>query len=121
MHSVNIDFVSYFDHASQICKQVDSKHRGLLIELRQNSESGKNKKIITTICDVRSPIVTSEQHLFQTIVQFGKTIVLPRKLATGSIYDYHFCYCPQVVILFEVLRIVSMSRQTWNLLGVSLP
>ncbi len=32
-------------------------------------------------------MVVSEQHLFQTIVQFDKTIVLPRKLATGSIHD----------------------------------
>ncbi len=50
-------------------------------------------------------IVTSEQHLYQTIVQFGETIVLPRKLATGNIHDYIFCYCPLVDILFEVLRI----------------
>ncbi len=42
--------------------------------------------------------VASEEHLFQTIV-------LPRKLATGSIHDYLFCYCPLVGILFEVLRI----------------
>ncbi len=42
----------------------------------------------------------------QTIVQFDKTIVFPRNLATGSIYDYLFCYCPLVGILFEVLRIV---------------
>ncbi len=40
----------------------------------------------------------SEQHLYQTIV-------LPRKLTTGSIHDYLFCYCPLVCILFEVLRI----------------
>ncbi len=32
-------------------------------------------------------MVASEQHLYQ-IVQFDKTIVLPRKLATGSIHDY---------------------------------
>ncbi len=29
-------------------------------------------------------MVASEQHLFQTIVQFDKTIVFPRKLAMGS-------------------------------------
>ncbi len=51
-------------------------------------------------------IVTSEQYLYQTIVQFDKTIVLPRKLAIGNIHDYLFCYCPLVGILFEVLRIV---------------
>ncbi len=45
-------------------------------------------------------MVTSEQHLYQTIV-------LPRKLATGSIHDYLFCYCPLVGILFKVLRIDS--------------
>ncbi len=50
-------------------------------------------------------MVATEQHLYQTIVQFDKTIVLPRKFATGCIYDYPFCYCPLVGILFEVLRI----------------
>ncbi len=54
-------------------------------------------------------IVASEQHLYQTIVQFDKTIVLPTKLATGSIHDYLFCYCPLVNILFEVLRIVDQK------------
>ncbi len=43
-------------------------------------------------------VVASEQDLYQTIV-------LPRKLATGSIHDYLFCYCLLVGILFEVLRI----------------
>ncbi len=43
-------------------------------------------------------MVASEQHLYQTIV-------LERKLATGSIHDYLFCYCPLVGILFKVLRI----------------
>ncbi len=50
-------------------------------------------------------MVASEQHLFQTTVQFDKTIVLHRKLATGSIHDYLFCYCPLVGIIFEILRI----------------
>ncbi len=50
-------------------------------------------------------MVASEQDLYQTMVQFDKTIVFPRKLATGSIHDYLFCYCPIVGILFEVLRI----------------
>ncbi len=58
-----------------------------------------------TIVTSDSIIVTSEQHLYQTIVQFDKTIVLPRKLATGNIHDYLFCHCPLVGILFEVLRI----------------
>ncbi len=31
---------------------------------------------------------SSEQHSYQTIV-------LPRKLATGSIHDFCICYCPQ--------------------------
>ncbi len=44
-------------------------------------------------------MVASEQHLYHIIV-------LPRKLATGSIHDYLFCNCPLVDILFEVLRIV---------------
>ncbi len=50
-------------------------------------------------------MVASEHHLYQIIVQFDKTIVLPRNLATRSIHDYLFCYCPLVDILFEVLRI----------------
>ncbi len=50
-------------------------------------------------------MVASEQHLYQTIV-------LPRKLAIGSIHDYLFCYCPVVGILFEVRRI-------YNFLGFS--
>ncbi len=54
-------------------------------------------------------MVASEQHLYQTIVQFDKTIVLPRKLATGIIHDYLFCYSPIVRILFEVLRINPQS------------
>ncbi len=43
-------------------------------------------------------MLTSKQHLYQTIV-------LPRQLATGSIHDYLFCYCPLEGILLEVLRI----------------
>ncbi len=38
-------------------------------------------------------MVASEQHLYQTIVHFDKTILLPRKLVIGSIHDYIFCYC----------------------------
>ncbi len=47
-------------------------------------------------------MVASEQHLYQTII-------LPRKLITGSIHDYLLCYCPLVGILFEVLRIARAS------------
>ncbi len=43
-------------------------------------------------------MVAPEQHLYQIIV-------LPRKLATGSIHNYNFWYCPLVGILFEVPRI----------------
>ncbi len=50
-------------------------------------------------------MVASEEHFYQRIVQFDKTMVLPRKPATGSIHDYLFCYCPLVGIPFEVLRI----------------
>ncbi len=46
--------------------------------------------------------MVAEQHLYQTIV-------IPRKLATGSIHDYPFCYCPLVSILFEVLRIANIT------------
>ncbi len=47
-------------------------------------------------------MVASEQHLY-------KTIVLLRKLATESIHDYLFGYCPLVGILFKVLRIVRLQ------------
>ncbi len=50
-------------------------------------------------------MVASEKHLYQTIVQFDKTIVLARNLATGNILDYPFYYCSLVGILFKVLRI----------------
>ncbi len=43
-------------------------------------------------------MVALEQHLYLAIV-------LPRKLATGSINNYLFCYSPLVGILFEVLKI----------------
>ncbi len=46
-------------------------------------------------------MVAWEQHLYQTIV-------LPKKLSTGNIHDYLFCYCPLVGILFEVLRIMAL-------------
>ncbi len=57
-------------------------------------------------------MVVASEHLYQTIV-------LPRKLATGSIHDYFFCYCPLVGILFEVLRIPTNSESVkriylWN-------
>ncbi len=42
-------------------------------------------------------MVASEKHLYQTIV-------LPRKLATGSIHDYIFLL---VGFPFEVLRIID--------------
>ncbi len=38
----------------------------------------------------RVTMVASEQHLYQTIVQFDKRIVWPRKLETGGIHDYSF-------------------------------
>ncbi len=50
-------------------------------------------------------MVALKQQLYQTMVQFDKIIVLLRKLATGIIHDYLFCYCPLVCVLFEVLRI----------------
>ncbi len=64
----------------------------------------------TTIVTSYCTIVMSGQHFYQTIVQFDKTIVFPRKLTTGSIHDYLFCYCPLVGILFEVLRIKGMEH-----------
>ncbi len=65
----------------------------------------------TTIVTSGCTIVISEQHLYQTIVQFDKTIVLPRNLATGRIHDYLFCNCPLEAILFEVLRIHVWGSQ----------
>ncbi len=59
--------------------------------------------LVTSDCT----IVTSG-HLCQTIVQFDKTIVLPRNPATGSIHDYLFCNSP----LFEVLRITELCNST---------
>ncbi len=66
-------------------------------------------------------MVASEQHLFKTIVQFDKTIVLPRKCTTGSIHDYLFCYCPLVGTPFEVLRIhyIIPSLTSGQLLSIS--
>ncbi len=49
-------------------------------------------------------MLASGQHLYQTIVEFDK-IVLPRKLASRGIHDYHFFLMPLVGIVFEVLRI----------------
>ncbi len=62
----------------------------------------------TTIVTSDCTIVTSEQHLYQTIVQFDKTIELPRKFAIGSKHNYLYCYCPLVGILFEVLTILKI-------------
>ncbi len=44
-----------------------------------------------------------------TIVESDITIVVPWQLSTGSKLDYLFCYCPLVGILFEVLRIESVT------------
>ncbi len=52
--------------------------------------------------------MVASEHLYQTIVQVDKiTVVLSRKLATGSICYYIFGYYPLVGILLEVLRIVA--------------
>ncbi len=54
--------------------------------------------IVTSACTIVTSghltIVASEQHLYQTIVQFDKTIVFPRKLASGSIHAYFFATAP---------------------------
>ncbi len=52
-------------------------------------------------------MVVSEQHLYQTIV-------LPRKLATGHIHDYLFCYCPLVGILSEE-HVIGNGRFVFNM------
>ncbi len=54
--------------------------------------------------------MVASEHLYQTIVQFDKTI-LPRKLATGSIHDYFFAAAPLVGIPFEVLRIAGATKK----------
>ncbi len=46
-------------------------------------------------------MVASEQHLYQAIVQFDKTILLPRKPTTGSIQDYIFWLLPPSVYYTE--------------------
>ncbi len=58
----------------------------------------------TTIVTSYFTIVTKGHHgsIRTTFVSNSIT----RKLATGSIHDYLFCYCPLVGILFEVLRIL---------------
>ncbi len=55
----------------------------------------------TTIVTSDCTIVTSG-HNSITRTTFIQTIVLPKKLATGSIHDYLFCYCHLVGILFEI-------------------
>ncbi len=54
-------------------------------------------------------MVATEQHLFQTIVKFDKTIVLPRKLATWKNTWLPFLLMPLVGIPFEVLRIARQN------------
>ncbi len=39
-------------------------------------------------------MIDSIRTTYQTIVQFDKIKVLPRKHATGSMHDYLFFYCP---------------------------
>ncbi len=72
-------------------------------------------------------IVTSEQHLYQTIAQFDRTIVLPRKLATRNIHDYLFSY--YWVFLFEdwdnhicdnITSFYCFSMDTWSNLNENL-
>ncbi len=46
--------------------------------------------------------MVASEHLYQTIVQYDKTIISPRKLAAGIIYDNHFCYCLLVGILERI-------------------
>ncbi len=47
--------------------------------------------------------MVASEHLYQTVV-------LTRKITTGSIHDYLFCYCPLLGILFEVLRIDCLHQ-----------
>ncbi len=61
-------------------------------------------------------MVASEQHLFQTIVQFVKTIILTRKLATGIIHDYllhyHLGHFPTPLKLAKVISIFKKNYNT---------
>ncbi len=62
-------------------------------------------------------IVTSGHHgnIIKTFISNkDKTIILARKLATGSIHDYLFYYCLLVDILFEVVRIVENTTEKDN-------
>ncbi len=52
-------------------------------------------------------MVASKQHLYQTIV-------LPRKLSTGSNNGQFFSCCPVVGILFEVLRITAINEYLFS-------
>ncbi len=48
-------------------------------------------------------------------MEVDKTIVLHGKLATGSIHDYLFCYCPLVGILFEIRFYLGIHNFAPNL------
>ncbi len=110
----------YYDQHEQICRRY-AFHYSILstsnrIPTRGSSKKGSHVYFLLIVAMVLllwrqvCTIVTSEQHLYQTIIQFDKTIVLPRNFATGSIHDYLVCNCSLVGILFEVLRIPSVIR-----------
>ncbi len=69
--------------------------------------------IVTSDC---TNVTLGYHRSIRTFISNNSTIwqiiVLPRKLATGSIHDYLFCYYPLVGIPFEVLRI----NTTFNIL-----
>ncbi len=61
-------------------------------------------------------MVASEQHLYQTIVQFDNTIVLPRKLATGSIHDYLFATAHSGYSIWGTENCVVLAEVAFSLI-----
>ncbi len=65
----------------------------------------KKPTILWILLCIISELWKKQIPVNSSLVQFNKKIVLPRKLATGNIYDYLFCYCPLLGIIFEIVRI----------------
>ncbi len=74
-------------------------------------DSSKKGSHVYFLLIISMVLLLLRQHLYQTIVQFDKT-VLPRKLTTVNIHDHILCYCLLVGILFEVLRIAFYYKHS---------
>ncbi len=102
MYSNKINQISTFHYILKV-HQVEYPLGGSSIKYIYTSYWQLTWYWYSMYCDVRLyylwhqvTIEASRQHLYQTIVQFDKTIVLPKQFAIGSIHDYLFCYCPLV-------------------------